>query len=92
MSEAKFPKGFFMDKAREGSPDFVRGRISIKVEEAIETLNEYKNEAGYVNLDILRSKDGSKLYLTVNDWKPEKKEDDRTEDQKKLDEQVQSPF
>lgn len=73
MSETKFAAGFFFDKPREGAPDFVRGRISIKAEEAIKMINDEKNEAGYVNLDLLRSKDGTKMYLTVDDWKPEPK-------------------
>ena len=78
MSE--LAKGFFFDKPREGAPEFVKGRVSIKVEEAIEMLNQYKNDKGYVNLDLLKSKDGGKLYFTVNDWKPEKKEELTSED------------
>lgn len=64
--------GFFFDRPREGAPDFVKGKLSIKVETAIETLNKYKNEKGYVNLQLLNSKEG-KLYLTVDTWKPEAK-------------------
>lgn len=72
MSEqSPLAKGIYFDKPREGAPDFVKGRISIKVEDAIEMLNEYKNDKGYVNLDLLQSKDKKKLYLTVNTWKPE---------------------
>ena len=60
-----------MDKAREGAPEFVRGRISIKVDDAVATLQRYKNDKGYVTFNILRSKDGKKNYLTVDTWKPE---------------------
>lgn len=77
--ETKSPlaDGFFFDKPREGSPDFVKGRLSISVDKAIATLNQYKNEKGYVNLDLLKSKEG-KLYLTVNTWKPEAKAEELT--------------
>ncbi len=69
--EIKFPKGIFFNPKREGSPDFVRGGISIKVAEAIPFLKENANESGYVNLDILKSKEG-KTYLKVNQYKKSK--------------------
>lgn len=72
MSEtAPLAKGIYFDKPREGAPSFVKGRLSIKVTDAIEMLNQYKNDKDYVNLDLLQSKDKTKLYLTVNTWKPE---------------------
>lgn len=74
MSEPTFAAGFFFDKPREGAPDFVKGRVSIKTEDAIKMFEEHKNEKGYVNLDLLKSKDGSKYYFTVNTWKPNKDE------------------
>jgi hypothetical protein len=73
MNEKKLLKGIYFDRPREGAPDFVKGRMSIKVEDAVAFLQENKNEAGYVNADLLVSKDGQKLYFTLNDWKPEKK-------------------
>lgn len=69
-----FPRGIFIDKPREGAPEFVRGKIGIKVEDAIPWLQENANEKGYVNLDVLLSQEG-KLYLKHNDWKPEAKSD-----------------
>ena len=64
--------GFFFDRPKEGAPDFVKGRLSIQAEKATALINQYKNEKGYVNLDLLKSKEG-KLYMTVNTWKPEAK-------------------
>ncbi len=75
MSEQKFAKGLFFDKPREGAPEFVRGKLSVKVDEAIEYLKSVKNEKGYANFDLLKSKDGAKLYFNLNDWKPEAKDD-----------------
>jgi hypothetical protein len=62
--------GMFFDRPREGAPEFVKGKLSVKVADAIPMLNQYANEKGYVKFDLLQSKDGSKLYLTVNTWKP----------------------
>lgn len=77
MDDKKFAKGIFFDRPRDGAPEFVRGRMAIKVEEAIAYLQTLeKSEKGYVNFDLLKSKDGTKLYFTLNDWKPEKKEQD----------------
>jgi len=73
MADKRFSKGFIFKRPREGAPVFVKGSLSIKVDEAIEFL---KAEGGeWVNLDLLQSKEGDKLYFTVNDFKPEKKGD-----------------
>lgn len=83
MSE--LAKGFYFERPKEGAPTFVKGKVSIKVAEAIEMLKASQNNAGYVNLDLLESKDKSKLYFTVNDWQPPKKEEAPVDD-------VSSPF
>ena len=72
MSEPTFLKGLFV-KRKEKSPDFVIGQISIKREELIKTLQEMNGE--WINLDILKEKDGDGIYSKINDWKPEQKVD-----------------
>ena len=37
----------FSFKRREGAPDFVIGEINVKVEDAIKTLEQNKNEKGW---------------------------------------------
>jgi len=75
MSETSpLAEGFFFERPKEGAPAFVKGRLSIQSEKAIALINTHKNEKGYVNLDLLQSKDGTKLYLTVNTWKPTRKD------------------
>lgn len=66
--ETILAKGFFFERPSEKAPEFVKGKVSIKVEEAIEFLKEHKNEAGYVNLDLLTSKE-NKPYFKLNNWK-----------------------
>ena len=65
-------KGVFVENPREGAPDFVKGRISINAK-FLEWYNANKNEAGYVNLDLLESQKGQ-LYVKLNDWKPKSEE------------------
>ena len=65
--EEKFIKGLFLNR-RENAPDFVKGNVSIKVEDFINWLTENQNEKGYVNIDLLEGSKG--LYFKKNDWKP----------------------
>lgn len=66
----------FFDKPREGSPEFVKGRLTIRVERFKEFLDSQVNntsEKGYLNLDLLARKDKSGYYFTVNTFKPKEK-------------------
>lgn len=77
MADKEFPKGILFKTATEKSPDFVKGHISIKVIEFIDYLKLHECK-GWVNFDLKKSK-GGKLYLDLNDWKPEDKKDDSEE-------------
>ncbi|QDP68146.1 MAG: hypothetical protein Unbinned1473contig1000_24 [Prokaryotic dsDNA virus sp.] len=71
MSEKKdivFADGFIL-KRNDNAPDFVVGRLSIKVEEAVSFLNE-KESNGWVNLELKRSKSGG-FYCELDTWKPD---------------------
>lgn len=63
-----FPEGLFYQKPREGAPEFVRGSLNIKVDQLIPFLEKHKNAQGYVNIDMLLSKEKN-LYLALNEWK-----------------------
>lgn len=67
-----FADGFIFKRAREGAPEFVKGSLSIKVEEAKAFLDKHNND-GWVNLDLLKSQKNT-LYLKLNDWKPTKED------------------
>lgn len=71
----EFPKGLFANKPHEKAPDFIKAGLNIKRDEFIEWL---KGQPESVNLDIKESKDG-KWYASVNEWKPEKKDEPKTE-------------
>ena len=67
--EKIFADGFRFEKPREGSPEFVKGRLSIKAPEAIIFLQKHQNNGGWVNIDLKKSA-GGKLYLELNTWQP----------------------
>jgi len=56
-------------KDRGNAPEFVICKLSFKVEDFIDTLRANASN-GWVNYDILRSKDG-KPYAKLNDYKPQ---------------------
>jgi hypothetical protein len=69
MSEQTFAKGFYFDDPHAKAPDFVIGKVSVKVQDAIAFLQQHQNNKGYVNLDIKRSREG-KPYMALDTWQP----------------------
>jgi hypothetical protein len=68
MAEEKiFADGFIFKKDGQ-TPDFVIGKISVKVEEATEFLKKHASN-GWVNMDVKLSQ-GGKHYMELNTWKP----------------------
>ena len=65
QKKQEFAKGVFVKEVANGQIV----NLSINVEKFCE--NDI-NEAGYINIDLKKSKDG-KLYAVINDWKPDKK-------------------
>ncbi len=68
QKETVFLDGFIFKRPHESSPDFVKGNMAIKVDEAIAFLQKHKKADGWVNADLLVSKDGQKLYFKLNTW------------------------
>lgn len=60
--------GLILKAPKEGSPDFVKGKVSVKVDN-FKAYLDAKNNNGWVNIDLLESREG-KLYFKLNDWKP----------------------
>jgi len=72
MADKVLAKGFFGKAPRSSAPSFVKGSVSVKVDEAIAFLKENVNDKGYVNIDFLENKnDSNKWNAFLNDWKPE---------------------
>ena len=71
MSEKKekiFADGFSFS-TRENQPDFVVGRVSIKIEDAIPFLKQHGADRGWVNLNVLVGRSGNP-YVELDTFKP----------------------
>lgn len=89
MSEKKFIKGIFIKDAHKNAPDFVLAQVSINREEAIKSLSEMDEE--YLNLDVLKSKEGE-VYGKLNTYKKdEETESDNEEVEEVEDEEEITP-
>lgn len=71
MADKKFINGIIFKK-KENAPDFVIGSLSIKVEEAITSIQEHAKN-GWVNLDIKKSQKGT-YYVEVNEYQKDKQD------------------
>lgn len=71
--EDKFVNGMWFSKPNEGAPDFIKGKISFKVENFLKWIEGKANEKGYVNVVLKKSKEG-KLYLQYDNWQPKPKD------------------
>lgn len=69
MSDKIFADGVFFKKPREGAPGFVKGSVSIKLQDFKPFAEKHAND-GWINLDLKESQ-GGKLYFQLNTWKPE---------------------
>ncbi len=76
MSDAIFPKGMFFNLPKDNAPDFVKGRLSINLQELIEWLTEQEGEK--IEIDLLVSGKTGKGYTKVNTYK---KDEQRQPDQ-----------
>jgi hypothetical protein len=69
MSDDKiFAAGLFYKAPHERAPEFVKGSISIKVEEFTAFLQEHVSDDGWVNLSVKESR-GGKLYCELDQYK-----------------------
>ena len=83
-SEKEFPKGLFVSAPRSGAPDFVKGRISIRIEDFLEYLSMKDGE--WLRIDIKQGykKDeqgNPKWYSQVDNWvKPSERVEEKKEE------------
>lgn len=61
-------KGLYVKAPHERAPDFVLYDISIKCDDFFDFMAEHKNDKGYINLQILRSRD-NKPYAVLNEYR-----------------------
>lgn len=69
MADKKFADGMRVAKPRDNAPDFVIANVSFEVTSFKKYLEENVNDRGWVNVDILRSKEKGTYYAVTNDYK-----------------------
>jgi len=74
MSEQEkiFADGFSFKYPSDKAPQFVIGKLSVKVDDAKAFLEKHQ-DGGWVNLEIKEAKNG-KPYVELNSFKPKKDE------------------
>jgi hypothetical protein len=68
--EKVFADGFIF-KRNEKAPDFVVGRVSVKVDEAIAFLRKH-DKSGWVNMDVKTARSGN-FYMELDTFEPKGK-------------------
>ena len=75
MEKKILTKGLFFKRPNPKAPEFVKGSLSIKVEEFMQFMNDNQVE-GWVNIDLLEGKpkgnEQGSYYATLNTWQPDK--------------------
>lgn len=61
----------FVKRPHEKAPDFVKCELSFKRQDMLDWLSQKTDE--YINLTMKTSKE-NKLYIEVNNWKPQSAE------------------
>lgn len=77
MTENKekiFVKGMFFELPSDNAPEYIKGKLSIKVSDLIQFMNDHENVGGYVNIDLKVAKESGKGYCQLNTWKPSDKQ------------------
>ena len=69
MSKEKVFADGFSFSTRENQPEFVIGRVSVKIEDALPFLKEHGAKRGWVNLNILTGRSG-KPYVELDTFEP----------------------
>ena len=76
QTETIYAKGLFAKPRLDSAPDFLICRLSFHEDSFAQWLAENVNEKGYVNVDILKGKDQTKLTAKKNTYVPKPKTDD----------------
>lgn len=73
MADEKVFADGFIFKRNNNAPDFVVGRMSIKIDDAIKFMTDHQSN-GWVNIDIKKSQAG-KFYAELDNWQPTQKQE-----------------
>ena len=88
--EKIYSRGLFA-KRNEKAPEFVVCNLSFKSDEFIQFLKENTNDKGYVNLQVLKSKEKGTMYSVLDTFEP-KPNTTPTQEKKSVKTQANDPF
>jgi hypothetical protein len=66
--EKVFVNGMIFKRPLPNAPEWVKGKISVKVEDFVKFCQTHAVD-GWVNMDLLKSKEKGTLYLALNTYK-----------------------
>ena len=90
MAEDKIFADGFSFKRSENAPDFVVGRLSMKVDEATAFMKEHVKN-GWVNLNIKTARSGNH-YVELDTYEPKKAEESKPSGKKSAKKEEDLPF
>jgi hypothetical protein len=70
---SKLAKGIIFKAPHQNAPEFVVGKLSVKVEDFTNYLKANQDN-GWVNFEVKLSRDG-KPYVEIDTWKPAPKDE-----------------
>ena len=88
--EKIYAKSLFA-KRNEKAPDFVVCDLSCKTDDFIQFLRENTNDKGYVNMQVLKSRDKGTMYAVLDTFEP-KPNNAPTQEKKSVKTQNNDPF
>jgi len=86
MEEKIFANGFSF-KRNENAPEFVVGRLSMKIDDAIEFMKQNQKN-GWINLDVKKARTGN-FYIELDTYTPKQLESPT--EAKRISSKAQSP-
>jgi hypothetical protein len=89
MAQEKIFADGFSFKRQENAPDFVIGRLSLKVDEAVAFIKENEKN-GWVNLNVKTAKSGS-FYVELDTYEPKPRGGEGTTAKPKAQQPKESP-
>lgn len=84
--EKQFPQGIRISNPHEKAPNYIRAKVSIKVDEFIQWLSEFQDN-GWVNLSLNKSQKGV-LYFELDTWKPNTQKVEKYKSQPNVEDEV----
>lgn len=79
-----FAEGMNFQLPTPKTPDFVKGRMGVKVEQFYAWARDHKDERGWINLDVCVSRGGN-TYIALNTYKKTADGDDVKVEKKEVD-------